>query len=276
MARGEAWEKSDIDLMIIMSDGEDRGPTSRWLTEDGVNISAYITTRAKFKRGMESVLQGSVEHSIHTQSVLLFSVDETIERWFEGIEPMGERDQELQLLKTAVCVTPNLDKAEKWFYVKRDLRYSFVWTLYAVNQLARVEVVLNGEIPGREVIHQALQLNPTFFNAVYTDLIDGPKDGAAIQGALDAIKAYLGERAERLYAPVLDYLSEAEGLRTASELEAHFRKKLGSADLLWACEWLTRQGILEKASSPVRLTRRSQVALEEPAFYYDGDPSDWE
>jgi hypothetical protein len=137
-------------------------------------------------------------------------------------------------------------------------------------------VVLNGEAPGREVIHPALKLNPTFFEAVYTDLIDGLKDRASLQRALDMINAYLEERAELLFGPVLDYLSEAEGMRTASELDAHFRKKVQSTGLFWVYEWLARQGIIDKVASPVRLTRKSQVTLEEPAYTYEGDPSDWE
>ena len=75
---------------------------------------------------------------------------------------------------------------------------------------------------------------------------------------------------------VLDYLAEAEGLRTASELNAYFRKKVQTDDLFWLYEWLARKGIIEKVAAPVRLTKKSQVALEEPAYFYDADVSDWE
>ena len=55
-------------------------------------------------------------------------------------------------------VPPLLDKAEKWLHVKDDPHYSFVWIMYVVNQLASIEAVMNGEAPGREVIHQALDV----------------------------------------------------------------------------------------------------------------------
>jgi hypothetical protein len=159
---------------------------------------------------------------------------------------------------------------------KKDLNYSFLWLLNVVNDLARVEVVLNSEAPGREVIHQALKYNPSFFNAVYTDLINGPKGEQAIQQALDMIDAYLEERAGRLFKPVLDYLAEADGIRTASELNAYFRKKVQMGDLVWVYKWLAQKGIIEKVASPIRLTKKSQVALEEPAYYYDADILDWD
>jgi len=75
---------------------------------------------------------------------------------------------------------------------------------------------------------------------------------------------------------VLDYLAEQDGIRSASELEAHFRKKVPGGEIFWVCEWLARKGIVERVSAPVRLTRKSLVTLQEPAYYYGGDGSDWE
>jgi len=275
VARGEAWEKSDVDLMIIQRDGLQREYRDCWLVQDGINISASIISRNRFKRMMEGALQGSFVHSIRSQSKLLFSKDESIETWLEETDRIGARDQEFQLLRVAASVPPLLDKAEKWFYVKHDLTYSFLWIMYVVNALARVEVVLNGEAPGREVIHQALKYNPSFFSEVYTDLISGPKDRDAIQQALSMINDYLEQRAARLFKPVLDALAEADGMRTASELNAVLRKKVQTEDLLSVYEWLAQKGIIDKLAAPIRLTKKSQIALEEPAYYYDADVVDW-
>jgi len=269
LARGEAWERSDIDIFIILKDGLEREARSRWLTEDGIGIWSEVFTRNRFKRLVQGTLQGSQLHSIHSLSKLLFSKDESIEAWFNETGRIGGRDQELQLLNQMSQLPWSLDKAEKWFYVTNDLHYSFLWLMYVVNNLARIEVVLNGEAPGREVIHQALQYNPAFFKVVYTDLIGGPKDEQAIQSALDAINAYLEERAERLCKPILDYLAEADGVCAISDLEVFFGKKGLRGDLLGTCEWLARRGIIHKLAAPTRLTKKSQVGLEEPAYYYD-------
>jgi hypothetical protein len=276
VARGEAWERSDMDLTIVMRDGLERLVRFRWLDKDGINVSAEIIPRSEFKRALDGELQGSIGHAIRSHARLLFCKDESIAAWYGESDRIGARDQGFQVMRVAADVIPMLDKAEKWFYVKDDMHYSFVWTMYVVNQLARVEVVLNGEAPGREVIHQALRYNPAFFCQVYTELIDGPKDRASLRQALDAINVYLEERAEQLFGPVLDYLGEAEGMRTASELDMHFQKKVQSRGLFWIYEWLARKGIIDKVSSPVHLTRKSQVTLDEPAYVYEGDPSDWE
>jgi predicted nucleotidyltransferase len=275
LAREEPWEKSDIDLFIILRDEQDKRTCPIvWLSEDGINIFAEVFTRNDFKRALEGTLQGSVLHSVRSQCKLLFAKDESIAAWFDESAHIGDRDRSFQLLRTASDVLYPLEKAQKWLYAKRDLNYSFLWTLYAVNALARVEVVLNGEAPGREALDQALAFNPGFFNAVYVDLIHGPKTEHVIQRALDMVDGYLAERAERLFAPVLDYLAEVDGPRTATELGTHFRKKV-QADFLGAVyEWLADHGIIEKLSSPIRLTRKSRVTVEEPAYYYDAGPVD--
>jgi len=276
VARGEAWERSDIDVMIVVRDGLERLAEHRWLDVDGINVSAEIMPRGRFKRGLDGGLQGSVMHAIRSHAKMLFCKDASIAAWFGEGSQIGARDQGFQVMRLASGVVPLLDKAEKWLYIKDDVHYSFVWAMYTVNALARVEVVLNGEAPGREVIHQALKFNPTFFQAVYGDLIDGPKTRERVQQALDQINAYLEERSETLFGPVLEVLNQANGMRTAEELDAYFSKKVQSRDLFWCYEWLARREIIDRVSSPVRLTRKSQVTLEEPAYTYEGDPSDWE
>ena len=89
---------------------------------------------------------------------------------------------------------PALVKAEKWFHVKQDLDYSFLWIMRCLDGLAAIEVLTQGEITGREVIQQALPYNPEFFRAVYTDLIHGKKTPEVIQAALQRIHGYMRER----------------------------------------------------------------------------------
>lgn len=277
VARGEPWERSDIDLIIITRDVLERENRLLWLVEDDLNVSAEVVTRSRFKRELEGALQGSILHSIRSQSRLLFSKDDSIAAWLSEPPQIGKHDQQLQLLRTASDVFWTLDKAEKWFFVKRDLDYSLVWILYTVNTLARIEVIQNGEVPGREALEQALRFNPGFFKSVYTDLIHGVKSVDHLTQVLKSINDYLEERTQVLCGPVLEYLSQANGLCTAAEMNAFFKKKVQTDFLGGVYEWLARKGIIQKLSSPVHLTHKSQVTLDEPAYYYDRvDLADWE
>src|SRR5258708_35412882 len=97
-----------------------------------------------------------------TRSTLLFSTDETIQEYYLNVRHMGSKDREMQLLKSASSILPILTKAEKWLVIKKDPTYSFFWLMYLLNGLASIEVFWHGDIPGREVIQQALVYNPTF------------------------------------------------------------------------------------------------------------------
>ncbi len=263
----EVWEKSDIDVMLVGRD-EKNADRAFCLVENGINIHAFITPRGKFRRMMEGALQSSFVHSSFSRSRLLFTRDETLRELYEKKDHLGTKDREVQLLRAGTGVLPPLMKAEKWFYVKRDLNYSFLWMMKLMDGLAQVEAFLNREIAGREVIQQALRLNPSFFNAVYTDLINQKKTARAVQSALGLINRYLDDRLDALFRPVLEFLSEADGVRSATEVEDHFNRHMNIEGVTTACEWLADKGIIRKVSSPLRLTEKSRVAFEEAAFYY--------
>ncbi len=269
LVRGEAWEKSDIDLVAVLRDGVEREAQGYWLLENGISIWLETIPRSQLKKQFERALPGTIRHAMHSQARLLFSHDESIAAWLQQTERIGKRDQAYQLLQDTVGLPYLLEKAEKWLHVKQDPDYCFVWLLHAVSSLARIEVTLHGDAPRREVLDRALAHNPTFFRAAYTDFINGPKDERTLQQQLERITAYLLERTDRIFAPLLDYLAEAGAPRTLSEINAHFALKLPHAELFLVCDWLAENGILDKLAIPLRLTRKSQVTVEEVAFYYD-------
>src|SRR5262249_35978319 len=131
-------------------------------------------------------------------------------------------------------------------------------------------VLLHGEVTSREVIPQALKLNPTFFNQVYDDLIHQPKDEATIQVALGQIAIYIDSKTDLLFGPILEYLRQAGGVRTTTELDSYFKKQVQTHSLSNIYEWLADKGIIQKVPAPLRLTPKSQVVVDEAAYYYDG------
>jgi RNA polymerase sigma factor (sigma-70 family) len=269
LSHDQVWEKSDIDLLLIGR--EEKKPWKAFcLVENGVNIHASLVPRSKFKAMIEGSLQGGISHSSFSKSTLLFSHDETIRSWYENVQHVGERDKELQLLKASTSLVYTLAKAEKWFYVKNDLDYTCLWILYCVNWLATIETLLHNEVVAREVIHQALRHNPAFFNAVYTELLHGQKDAPAIEAALRRINDYLDAQLYTVFRPILQYLAEEGGIRSTTDLDAYFGPKVQSDSLGLAYEWLADRGVIRKVSSPVLLTEKSRVFVDEAAYYYDG------
>jgi uncharacterized protein len=85
---------------------------------------------------------------------------------------------------------------------------------------------------------------------------------------------YLAERALALFKLVIDHLREVGEARSCSEIEAHFQRNLDVSGVTTACEYLADQGMIGKASIPVQLTRKSNIEVQELAFFYLGEQPD--
>lgn len=263
------WEKTNIHITLIMRDGTKFQKQEYQLIEDGIPIRVRLVNRDRYKKLMERNIQGGHLHALYAQSEILFTKDPTLKELHKDLDVIGERDKQTQLLNMAGGLTTILDKTEKWFYVKKDYDYTFYYLMLAVKELARIEAIMNGEVPKRKAIYQALKSNPEFFNAIFTDILDIPKDESVLAKVLDKIDVFLEEHIQTFFKPILDFLEDAGGERSLSDIYDHF----GSRQL-WlsmACEWLSRKDVLELFSSPIRLTMDSKVSVDEPAYFYDID-----
>ena len=266
LAEDNVWEHTDINLFLIGRD-DARFDERYSLVEDDVNINVAMYPRKRYQQTLEGGLQGSELHSVLSRSRVLFTRDEVIKEWHNNLERVGERDRETQFINAGNSIFALLTKAEKWFYVKQDLNYSFLYIMLVVQQLARVVTIMHGEVPRRKAIYQARTHNPNFFDAVFTDLMDKEKDEKTIRRALETIDRYLEDRTFTLFQPLFDFLASAGGTRTATELSDHFGVR--QAWVGFVCEWLAQKGVIEQFSSPLRLTKESQISVEEAAYYYD-------
>ena len=190
------------------------------------------------------------------------------------LDEIGERDTQVQLLAASARALPSIDKAHKWFVTRGDLNYTSLWILYAATSLARIEVIGARLVADREVILQAMKLNPVLFQTIYADLLNTKKTRKNVQAALDAVDNFLAERAPTLFRPVLDHLREVGEARSSTEIEDHFKRNFNIEGVTTACEYLADQGLIGKASTPVQLTKRSNVLVEEQAFVYLGEAQD--
>lgn len=273
LAYDDIWEKSDIDILLI---GKEENVSGRYysLVENDITIQVFMNTRSTFKATLEGSLQGSMAHSIFANSILLFSTDDTIREYYRNAHEVGEKDRDVQLLKRVVSILPILTKAEKWLYVEGDPTYSFLLVLSLLPDLAALEVLLHNDIIGRETIQQAMKYNSTFFTRFYNELVHQPKTDAIMQHILTDIHSYLDTKIHLLFKPILTYLIASDSVRSTTEINAYLRQKLQFSPndleaLSFTYEWLSRKGILQRVSVPVRLTEKSKVTLNEAAYYYD-------
>jgi len=268
LSHDTVWDKSDIDLALVTVDDKRREERGVNLYADGVNTHAMLVTRTEFRQLVEGAVANSFLHSFLAKGRLLYTHDESIAALAERLHVMGDRDRRLQLLAAGTAVIPFLYKARKWFLTRRDLDYTALWILYTATPLARIEVIGAGLLADREVIPQATGLNPDFFRIVYHDLLNVKKTAKGVEGALDAIDAYLARRTEELYGLVLEHLRDVGETRSATEIDDHFARNFGINQVSSVCEYLADRDLLVKASAPVKLTRRSNVEVQELAYFH--------
>jgi len=268
------WAKSDIDLVLVTIDDKKAPVAGLSLYADGVNVHAYIIPRAEFRRVVEGSIQNSFIHSFLAKGRLLYTHDQTLADLCSRLHEIGERDMQVQLLRAATGALSAIYKAHKFFVTRGDLDYTTLWILYAAAALARVEVIGARLVADREALPQAMELNPAFFKTIYTDLLNAKKSRKNVRTALDAIDRYIAERAATLFAPVIEHLREVGEARSCSEIEDHFKRNLDVGGVTTACEYLADQGRIGKASTPARLTKKSNVEVQELAFFYLEEPSD--
>jgi hypothetical protein len=268
LAHDTVWAKSDIDLLLITADEKKPESSGVALYANGVNVHAMLMSRTEFRRIAEGSLRNSFTHSFLAKGRVLYTHDDTIAAICATLQDIGERDTQIQLLRAGIQALAPVDKARKWMITRGDLDYTALWILYAATALARIEVLSARRVADREVIPQAMQLNPAFFRTVYADLLNTRKTAGNVRAALDAIDTYLSKRAPALFGLVIDHLREAGDTRSASEIEAHFSRNFDVQGVTGACEYLSDRGLICKVSTPVQLTKRSNISVQELAFAY--------
>jgi predicted nucleotidyltransferase len=268
LSHDAVWAKSDIDLVLVTIDDKKAPQSGLSLYADGVNVHAFLMPRAEFRKTVEGSIHNSFMHSFLAKGRLLYTHDQTIADICERLQEIGERDLQVQLLRAATAALPPIYKAHKFLVTRGDLDYAALWILYAATPLARIEVIGARLLADREVIPQAMKLNPAFFKTIYSDLLNSKKTRKGVQTALDVIDRYVAERAATLFAPVIDHLREVGEARSCSEIEDHFKRNFDVEGVTTACEYLADQGLIGKASTPVRLTKKSNVEAQELAFFY--------
>lgn len=262
------WAKSDIDLVLVTIDDKKVESGGLSLYADGVNVHAFLFSRARFRQSVEGSLNNSFMHSLLAKGRLLYTHDQTIADLFDRLQAIGERDTQVQLLRAGCGALPAIYKAHKFFLTRGDLDYTALWILAAATSLAQIEVVGARLLADREVILQAMKLNPAFFQAIYSDLLNAKKTKRNVQAALDAMDRYMAERAVKLFALVIEHLGEVGEARSCTEIEDHFKRNYNIEGMTTACEYLADQGLIGKASTAVRLTKKSNIEVQELAFFY--------
>jgi predicted nucleotidyltransferase len=254
------WEKSDIDVMLITRD-EPYG-VRRMFIEKDVALEGEVVTRDYFRKGTQRVKDGSIFHSYFSKSKLIVSKDDTIKDIYEMGQDIGSRDVEDLLLLNYIFCKDLINKAHKALYVKDDPHFALNFVMSGIRRMANIEVLLNRTIPLRESTEQALNFNPDFFNAIFTDMIHAPKKTwDVMDDVLKKMEGYLNERLSVFVQPIHRLLQKEDEM-THYDLMAKFSEIWLPLDLREFVE----KGLIQQTEAPFRFTKKSSSEMMQPAY----------
>lgn len=260
------WEKSDVDMTVIVRD-QKLVNRSYCILEDEIVFNVFLIPRSDFRRNMEKAVSGSFTHSYFSKGQIVYTTDESLYEYFEELKQPGEKDIELSMLSCACNLVYFLEKSEKWLTVKQDLLYSQYYIAKAASVIAEMEVLLHGEIPTREAILRAKQLNAELISFFYNDALACHWSRERVMEAIRRLDSYIEENIPRFVGPVMEFLSDGE-IKTISQIAERLR--MSAPEMVELMNYLSEKGVVEKVSKTIRITPKSRLAVEEAAYLYTG------
>ena len=257
------WRKESLWMWIIETDGVSKRLRAdgnderifRNLVENGVNIHAEIIPRARFKQMVEGSARTAFSYSYFARRELVYCDDPSISDWFETANTIAPKDQEKELLAVTTWAIHAHRHARKLIEIKQDLELAKQELIWAAHSIAAIEIVANGEVVEDDFIYRAIELDEDLFQAIYIELISKKPTRKQLESVLERIHDYLLENWGKNMEPLTHYLRKQNRVVPLSEISDHFaHTQLYPWHLESACDWLERQGLLEKVSMPFKLT----------------------
>lgn len=272
------WRKDTIGLWIIETDGVSKRLKSdgkderiyRTFVEDGINIRAQIIPRTRFKQMVEGSSRTAFSCNFFAKRELVYCEDPSIKKWFESANDVAIKDQANERMIATTWIIGCARYARKRIERKSDLELGFEAIVWAAHSIASVEVINAGEVYEQAAIYKGIDLKPELFKTIYTDLLTKKRTKKLLLKALDVIDGYVDEHAEVNLQPLLKFLKKEKRTVPLTHICDQFaHSQIYPWHIEAACEWLEREGHLEKLAMPFRITKKSRTDVEEPAYFYD-------
>jgi predicted nucleotidyltransferase len=267
VAYDDVWEKSDIDMTLIVRD-QHLNNDSYCIIEDGITINVMVVARSEFKRFIEKQIGGTFLQSYYSKGRIVYTSDDSLYEYFEDIRKPGSDDIELSILYSACELVSLYEKCQKWLMVKGDPLYAQYYLLKAAEPLARIEIYLRGEVPTRECIRRAVEIDSEMIGTYYNNAMSRRLREEEIASAIEGIDRYLEQHIDIIKKPVIDFMADQE-IKTVTLIVKHFHAE--SHFIVGIFDYLAEKGVIEKVSQTIRITPKSRMAVEEIGFLYIPD-----
>jgi len=265
LAYDKVWEKSDVDMLVIVRDDQKPDNPSYCIDEDDIVVNLDMVTRTAFTKRINKAVGGLGTHSLYSRGQFLYTQDESLKDYLEDMGKIGKADRDYAVFVTAVDLMYFLEKVEKWVRVKNDATYARQYLISMAGVIARMELCTNYISPSREAVLQAAEINPALMEQFYYYPMNNIMDSEAVMELLKKAYDYLDKHLDIITKPVITYLCDDEP-KTVTAMSKHF--KVGGHGLTHLTEYLKNKGIIGKASVAIRVTAKGRHVVDEIAYTY--------
>jgi hypothetical protein len=273
------WRRDSIHLWIIEADGVSKRLKAdgkderifRILVEEGVNVHAELIPRSRFRQMVEGSSRTAFSCSFFASRELVYCADKSIEKWFKTANTVAAKDQQRELLRVTTWAIWAHRHASRRFDVKLDLQRCKEAVIWVAHAIAAMEQIKAKKLLEEDTIYWAIEQEPDLFEVLYLNVISKKPSKKNLKAAIDAAAEYLDSNTEAGLKPVVQFLKKQRRVIPLSELSEHFAyTQVYPGHLEESCDWLEESGLLEKVSTPFKLTKKSRTDVEEPAFEWAG------
>jgi hypothetical protein len=193
----------------------------------------------------------------------VFSKDASLAGFLDEIRNLGTDDAMKSYAMYATYLLVEMYRAEKWVTALHDTLYAQRFLQKCCTLAADMVLLLNGEIPTRESVLRAAELNPALMDAVYVRPSTTAMTETDIRRTLKALDGFMAESMDAWAEPILKFLAGGDA-RRVSECAKHF----GVEDISVTLAWLASRGVIERVSLPSRVFKHIRLTVEEVAYLY--------
>jgi hypothetical protein len=212
---------------------------------------------------MEKSLTGSFGHSIDATTKVVYTTDESLYDYIEENRAMGQADAEKGIFFHVNSLLGIMEKIEKWLVVKKDPAYAQYYVLKAAEIIARIEVCSRHQVPTREAILQARELNPSLIEKFYHRPMSKPMTEEEIYSILKEMDVYIKTHIDAIINVAKDFFGDGE-IKSGTHISSYFRTPIHFIHSIF--DYLCDNRYLDKVSQTIRLTPKGRMAVEEIAF----------
>ena len=260
LSYGTVWERSDIDLMVIARDQSLGSAVDYTTDEDGVEFHITFMELSPFKTRLQKNRAGDMLHGLYGKGNFIFSKDQSLVELFEEARKLGRDDAALVFFGMVGWLLCNAYRAEKWITVFDDPLYAQRFVRDCGMTVGDMVVLAHGEIPTRESVLRAMELEPALMQAVYVMPSTMAMTAADVRRTLQVMDDFLMAHIDFWSKPVMKFLSDGEE-RKLSHIVRHF--SVGDA---FPLNYLTEKGLIERFTMPSKVFKSSKLMIEEVAY----------